>query len=103
METIKKSSQTEVSETEKSSADTKKTQTSAGKKRGMIVDRYFSQPTASPFNELEWETRDASIVDGKGEVVFEQKEVEVPKEWSQMATNVVSSKYFCTKIESKKK
>ncbi len=47
-----------------------------------------------PFDEVEWELRSASITDEKGKVIFEQKDVEVPKPWSQTATNIVVSKYF---------
>jgi len=48
----------------------------------------------APFDEVQWETREASITNEKGEVVFEQHEVEIPTTWSQVATNVVVSKYF---------
>ena len=48
----------------------------------------------SPFHDIEWERRQASITDDKGGVVFVQDDVEVPKSWSMLATNVVSSKYF---------
>jgi len=47
-----------------------------------------------PFDTVEWELRTATITDDKGEILFEQKDVEVPKPWSQLATNVVVSKYF---------
>ena len=47
-----------------------------------------------PFDEVEWELRTANITNESGEVVFEQKDVEIPKSWSQLATNVVVSKYF---------
>jgi ribonucleoside-diphosphate reductase alpha chain len=61
---------------------------------GMKVERFFSTPGVDPFDEVEWEVRDALIGNEKGEVVFEQRGVEVPKFWSQTATNVVASKYF---------
>ena len=47
-----------------------------------------------PFDEVEWEIRSAVIGNEKGEVVFEQRDVEIPKFWSQQATNIVVSKYF---------
>jgi len=61
---------------------------------GLRFARYFSTPGVDPFDELEWEQRDAVIGNEKGDKVFEQKGVEVPKRWSQTATNVVVSKYF---------
>jgi ribonucleoside-diphosphate reductase alpha chain len=61
---------------------------------GMKIERCFSTPGVDPFDEVEWEVRDARIGNEKGEVVFEQQGVEVPKFWSQTATNVVASKYF---------
>jgi len=48
----------------------------------------------SPYDEIEWELRTASIANEKGKVVFEQSNVEIPKAWSLMATQVVVSKYF---------
>ncbi|HLF57566.1 MAG TPA: vitamin B12-dependent ribonucleotide reductase [Thermoanaerobaculia bacterium] len=61
---------------------------------GIRFPRYFTEPGTDPFDAVEWETRDAVIGSEKGEKVFEQKGVEVPKSWSQTATNVVVSKYF---------
>jgi len=61
---------------------------------GIEFRRYFTQPGVDPFDAVEWEMRDAVIGSEKGEKVFEQKGVEVPKFWSQTATNVVVSKYF---------
>jgi ribonucleoside-diphosphate reductase alpha chain len=62
--------------------------------KGLNIARYFSHPGVSPYDEIEWEQRLASITNEKGKVVFEQNNVEIPKSWSQMATNVVVSKYF---------
>ena len=62
--------------------------------RGLRLKRYFTKAGAHPYTEVEWETRSATILNDKGKVVFEQNDVEVPKFWSQMATNVVASKYF---------
>jgi len=58
------------------------------------ISRYFSTPGVSPFEEIEWDIRSAGITNERGEVVFEQKDVEIPKNWTQLATNVVVSKYF---------
>ncbi|HOS65690.1 MAG TPA: vitamin B12-dependent ribonucleotide reductase [Candidatus Latescibacteria bacterium] len=58
------------------------------------ISRYFSRPGTHPFDEIEWDIRTATIGNEKGETVFEQRDVEVPKSWSQLATNVVVSKYF---------
>jgi ribonucleoside-diphosphate reductase alpha chain len=57
------------------------------------VRRYFTIPGRDPFDEVEWETRDA-FIPGKDKPVFEQKDVEFPKFWSQTATNIVAQKYF---------
>lgn len=61
---------------------------------GIAVDRFFTKADVHPYDEIEWETRDATIMDHKGNIVFEQKGVEIPKSWSQTATNIVVSKYF---------
>ena len=61
---------------------------------GLKIARYFSQLGVSPYDEIEWELRTASITNEKGKVVFEQSNVEIPKSWSLMATQVVVSKYF---------
>ena len=61
---------------------------------GLRFERYYTTPGVDPFDAVEWETRDAVIGNEKGEKVFEQKGVEVPKFWSQTAANVVVSKYF---------
>ena len=66
--------------------------------KGLQFDRYFTRDGIDPFEEVEWEQRTASIGKETGEVVFEQKDVEVPAQWSQMATNVVVSKYFRGKL-----
>ena len=63
-------------------------------KTGLNIPRYFSRPGVHPYDEVEWELRNASITNEKGKVVFEQNNVEIPKAWSLMATQVVVSKYF---------
>jgi len=62
--------------------------------RGVKLERYFTRAGIHPYEEVEWEIRSATIANDKGMVVFDQPQVEVPKLWSQMATNVVASKYF---------
>jgi len=64
------------------------------KSAGIKVDCVFSRKGEDPFASLEWELRRAEIADGKGKTVFSQDNVEVPKSWSMLATNVVASKYF---------
>src|SRR5262245_36840043 len=61
---------------------------------GLVVGRHFSAPETDPFETVLWERRSAVIQDEKGKIVFEQHEVEIPASWSQLATNVVVSKYF---------
>ena len=67
---------------------------SAKAKTGLKIPRYFSRAGVSPYDEIEWELRNASITNEKGKIVFEQNNVEIPKAWSLMATQVVVSKYF---------
>jgi len=62
--------------------------------RGLSVARCFTRPGEDPFDAVEWELRSAKISNERGEIVFEQTDVEIPKSWSQLATNVVVSKYF---------
>ncbi|MBZ5569390.1 MAG: vitamin B12-dependent ribonucleotide reductase [Acidobacteriia bacterium] len=61
---------------------------------GLSFRRYFTQPDISPYDTLEWELRTAQITDAQGNVIFEQKDVEIPKDWSMTATNIVASKYL---------
>ena len=60
----------------------------------ITIEQVFSTPGTHPFEQVTWENRSARICDEKGEVIFEQRDVEVPSDWSQLATNVVVSKYF---------
>src|SRR5687767_15570101 len=62
--------------------------------QGLEFPRYFTLPGVDPFDEVEWEIRSAVIGNEKGKVVFEQRDVEIPRFWSQQATNIVVSKYF---------
>jgi ribonucleoside-diphosphate reductase alpha chain len=61
---------------------------------GLSFKRYFTKAGVSPYDEVEWELRTAAITDAQGGVIFEQKDVEVPKDWSMTATNIVASKYL---------
>ncbi|ODS55743.1 MAG: ribonucleoside-diphosphate reductase, adenosylcobalamin-dependent [Acidobacteria bacterium SCN 69-37] len=61
---------------------------------GLEFERHFSREGVDPFDEIEWELRSAVIANERGELVFEQRDVEFPKAWSQQATNIVVSKYF---------
>ncbi len=61
---------------------------------GLEFPRFFSTAGVDPFDQVEWELRDAVIGSEKGGVVFEQRQVEMPRPWSQQATNIVVSKYF---------
>jgi ribonucleoside-diphosphate reductase alpha chain len=62
--------------------------------KGLEFSRYFTREGISPYDTVEWEYRTAAITSESGEVIFEQKNVEVPKSWSMTATNIVASKYF---------
>lgn len=64
------------------------------KRVGLSISRHFASPDKEPFDEIEWERRTAEITDEKGKSIFQQKDVEVPKAWSMMATKVVVQKYF---------
>src|SRR5437773_1645828 len=63
------------------------------------VRRYFTIPGRDPFDEIEWETRDA-LIPGRNGPAFEQRGVEFPKFWSQTATNIVAQKYFRGRLSS---
>ncbi|HYE25254.1 MAG TPA: vitamin B12-dependent ribonucleotide reductase, partial [Clostridia bacterium] len=72
---------------------------SAGKSQkrkaaGLQFKRHFTKSGVSPYGEIEWELRTAQITDSKGNVIFEQQNVEIPKDWSMTATNIVASKYL---------
>src|SRR6187549_2848058 len=87
--------------------ETQTAQTTASMAANTVVDdgaqlgvrRYFTIPGRDPFDEIEWETRDA-FIPGKDKPVFEQKGVEFPKFWSQTATNIVAQKYFRGRMSS---
>jgi ribonucleoside-diphosphate reductase alpha chain len=61
---------------------------------GLKFSRYFTRAGISPYDEVEWDLRTASITDAKGNSIFEQRNVESPKDWSMTAINIVASKYL---------
>jgi ribonucleoside-diphosphate reductase alpha chain len=61
---------------------------------GLEFSRQFTREGVSPYSQVEWEIRSAVITNEKSEVIFRQEGVEIPKNWSQTATNIVVSKYF---------
>ncbi len=81
-----------------------KTATSASQTvlEGLAIERRFSSPGTHPFDEIEWELRDAVIGDPV-DPAFEQRQVEFPKSWSQNATNIVAQKYFRGQMGSPKR
>src|SRR5258707_8286992 len=76
------------------------TQAPPVQKRGLQFRRYYTTQGVHPFDAVDWEIRTAVISNEKGETIFEQKDVEVPKSWSMTATNVVVSKYFHGRLGS---
>src|SRR5271166_6108746 len=73
------------------------------KHAGVQFPRYFTarlEAGKTPYDEVQWETRNATIGNDKGAVLFEQRDIEVPSDWSQTATNIVASKYFHGKMGS---
>ena len=76
---------------------------SAKTRNGIPFPRHFTarlETGKTPYDEVCWETRTALIANDKGSVIFEQREVEAPADWSQTATNIVASKYFYGRLGS---
>src|SRR5258707_15408371 len=69
-------------------------------RKGFEFQRKFTDGKISPFDTVEWERRVALIGNEKGKTIFRQENVEVPKGWSQTATNIVASKYFHGKLNT---
>jgi ribonucleoside-diphosphate reductase alpha chain len=67
---------------------------------GLKFRRIFTDGRVAPFDAVEWEKRTAQIGNEKGQTIFRQEDVEVPKSWSQTATNIVASKYFSGKMNT---
>ena len=78
----------------KATASTRKAAKKIKGGQGLVVNRYFTTAGVDPADELAWELRAAGISGEDGKSVFNQSNVEVPKAWSMLATNVVASKYF---------
>ena len=72
--------------------------------QGLTIDPLFCQAdVASPFDTVQWDLRTAAIKGENGEVAFEQTDCEIPAAWSQLATNVVVSKYFYGEVGGKER
>jgi ribonucleoside-diphosphate reductase alpha chain len=84
----------------KSTTVKKEAAVTAGQSRGLRIEQFFSTPGTHPFDELLWEKRSAKISSDTGEAIFEQKDIEVPAAWSQLATKVVASKYFYGDVDT---
>src|SRR5580698_8690955 len=68
---------------------------------GMVIDTVFCpENVADPFDTVQWDLRTAAIKGEAGEVLFEQTDAEIPSTWSQLATNVVVSKYFYGEVNT---
>jgi ribonucleoside-diphosphate reductase alpha chain len=66
-------------------------------RQGVPFPRHFTsklEPGKTPYDDVQWELRAATIGNDKGAVLFEQRDIEIPADWSQTATNIVASKYF---------
>jgi len=74
-----------------------------GRTMKLEVEPFFSKEGEDPYSTVEWEKRTASITNANGEVFFEQKDIEAPTSWSQMATNIVASKYFNGRLGTEKR
>jgi ribonucleoside-diphosphate reductase alpha chain len=68
--------------------------TAKARRPGLAIQRFFTQPGDDGFTHVQWDMRTANITGENGKIVFEQKDVEVPRPWTQTATNVVVQKYF---------
>ncbi len=93
----------EISDKTSAAAATSSAVPTTTKKRpapGLTFKRYFTKAGVSPYDEIEWELRLAQITDAQGGVIFEQKDVETPKDWSMTATNIVASKYLHGTLET---
>ena len=78
----------------KQAADAKRGRARAQRPLGLTIERFFTTAGVHPFDQVAWELRSATISNERGEMIFEQRDVEIPASWSQLATNVVVSKYF---------
>src|SRR5258707_2793607 len=85
-------------QTQTASTTAASTASTPKKSSGLSFRRFFTKAGVSPYDEVEWEKRLAQITDSKGGIIFEQKDVEVPKDWSVTATNIVASKYLHSEV-----
>src|SRR5947208_11525379 len=76
------------------SATRQKTTSEKKKNTSLHFKRVFSDAAVAPFDQIEWERRNAEINDDSGKVIFKQEDIEVPKSWSALATKIAVSKYF---------
>jgi len=76
------------------SAARRKNRMERKKNGGLCFKRVFSDAVVAPFDQIEWERRTAEITDDGGKVIFKQEDIEVPKNWSALATKIAVSKYF---------
>jgi ribonucleoside-diphosphate reductase alpha chain len=81
----------------------RKAKSNPAERKGLSFPRYFTaklEAGRTPYDECRWEIRTTSIANDKGLVIFEQRDVEAPADWSQTATNIVASKYFHGRLGS---
>src|SRR6202047_856618 len=90
----------EMAETRTSLSQSMETEQKMRRATGLDFQRRFTDGKVSPYDAVEWDRRTALIGNDKGQVIFRQENVEVPKTWSQTATNIVTSKYFHGKPNS---
>src|SRR5437773_5408822 len=93
-QTVESSGDAHVPVTTSTTGETDKPRGKKGAAPGLAFPRFFTEAGVDPFDEIEWELRSAVIGSLGGDVVFEQRDVEIPRFWSQQATNIVVSKYF---------
>src|SRR5512136_2459613 len=65
-----------------------------GKETGLRITRLFTKPGEDPLDSVEWGRRDSRIANPDGSIVFEMKDAEVPTSWSQVAADIMVSKYL---------
>src|SRR5205823_12094156 len=94
MAEVSEKTSTSASEKKSAAVSTPSQKTATKSAPGLSIRRLFTKPGQSAFDQVEWELRTASITDASGGTIFEQKNVEVPKDWSMTATNIVASKYL---------
>ncbi|MDQ2868064.1 MAG: vitamin B12-dependent ribonucleotide reductase [Verrucomicrobiota bacterium] len=79
---------------DRKSAERHRARTKAKKSGGLRFKRCFSDSKVKPFDQIEWDRRTAKITDDAGKIIFEQKDIEMPSSWSELATKIAVSKYF---------